>query len=68
LKALNDLAKGKKEMLEELKLQNRDTSIHREFLFGEASGASQQYDHPPPTTHPPTFRGPTKTMLSTFLP
>eukprot|EP00253_Pinus_taeda_P002190 PITA_02190 len=30
LKALNDLAKGKREMLEELKLQNRDTSIHHE--------------------------------------
>ena len=49
LKALNDLAQGQKEMLEELKQKNRDKSIHHEFLFRDISGASQQYDHPSPT-------------------
>lgn len=39
LKALNDLDKEQKEMLVEIKQQNRDKSIHHEFLFGETLGA-----------------------------
>ena len=43
LKALSDLAKGQKEMLDEIEIQNR------EFVVGETSGASQQFDHLSPT-------------------
>lgn len=41
LKALSDLAKGQKEMLDEIKMQNREQSTHREFVVGETFGASQ---------------------------
>ena len=68
LKALNDLAKEQKGILEGLKQQNRDKSIHHEFLIGETSGVSQQCDHPLPTTHPLAFSRPTRTTLPTFLP
>jgi len=53
LKALNDLVKGQKEMLDEIKMQNWERSTPRGFLFGETSGASQQFDHPSPTVQPP---------------
>jgi len=41
LKALNDLTKGQKEMLEEIKMQNQERTTPSGFLFGETSGASQ---------------------------
>lgn len=40
LKALNEVARGQKELLEEIKYKNRDKGLHREFLFGETSRAS----------------------------
>lgn len=40
LKTLNDLEKRQKEMLEELKQQNHDKSVHMDFMFGETSRAS----------------------------
>ena len=67
-KALNDLAKGQKGMLERLKQQNRNESIHQESLVGETSGVSQQCDHPLPATHPPAFNRPTRITMPTFLP
>ena len=67
-KALNDLAKGQKGMLERLKQHNKNESIHQESLVGETLGVSQQCDHPLPATHSPTFNRPTRTTLPTFLP
>lgn len=58
LKALNDLAKGQKEMLEEIKMQNRERTTPRGFLFGETFGASQQLDHPSPAAQRPLASGP----------
>ena len=40
LKALNDLEKEQREMLNEIKMQNQERSTHWYFLFGETSGAS----------------------------
>ena len=68
LKALNDLAKVQKGMLEGLKQHNRDKSIHFEFLIRETSGVSQQCDHPLPATHPLAFSRPTSITMPTFLP
>ena len=39
MKAINDLAKDKKDMLNEIKMQNWERSTQN-FLFGEISGAS----------------------------
>jgi len=36
--------------------------------LGETSGASQQYDHHSPATHPLASGGPTRTTLPSFLP
>ena len=49
LKAINDLAKAQKDMLNEIKMKNRER-ITQNFLFGETSGASQEYNQPIPTT------------------
>lgn len=68
LKVLSDLEKGQKEMLDEIKMQNREQSTHQEFLFGETSGASQQLDHLSPTAQPPSLSGPTRATLPSFLP
>jgi len=68
LKSLNDMEKGQKEMLEELKQQNQDNSVHRDFVFGETSGASHQCDHHFPLTHPHAFSAPTRTTLHMLLP
>ena len=46
LRALSDLAKGQKDMLEEIKSQKRDRATPRGFLCGENSGAYQPFDHP----------------------
>lgn len=40
LKALSDLAMGQKEMLDEIKMQNRERSTHQEFVVGETSTTS----------------------------
>lgn len=40
LRALSDLAKGQKDMLEEIKSQNRERTTPRRFLCGETSGAT----------------------------
>lgn len=47
LSALSHLAKGQKDMLEEIKSHKTETGPHLEgFLRGEASGAFQPFDHP----------------------
>jgi len=68
LKALNDLAKGQKEMLEEIKMQNRERTTPRGFLFGETSGASRQFDHPSLAAQPPSTIEPTRATLPSFVP
>ena len=67
LKVLNDLAKGQKEMLEEIKMQNRERTTPRGFLFGETSRASEQFDHPTPAAQPPSASGPTRVTLPSFV-
>lgn len=54
--------------MEEIKQQNQDKDIHRDFLFGETLGASHQYDHHSPVTHQHGFSWPTRTTLPTVLP
>jgi len=68
LKALSDLAKGQKEMLDEIKRQNREWSTYRQFVFGETSGASQQFDHLSPIAQSPPSSEPTQATLPSFLP
>jgi len=55
-------------MLEEIKMQNRERTTPRGFLFGEIFGASQQFDHPSPATQSPSASGPTRATLPSFVP
>lgn len=55
-------------MLEEIKMQNQERSTHREFMFGETSGASQQFDHSSPTAQPPSASRLTRATLPSLVP
>lgn len=68
LRALSDLAKGQKDMLEEIKSQSRDKATPRGFLCGETSEASQPFDHPSPTTQRPSVSVTTRATLPSFVP
>lgn len=68
LRALSDLAKGQKDMLEEIKSQNWDRATSRGFLCGETLGASQPFDQPPPAAQRPLVSVPTRATLPSFVP
>lgn len=49
LKALSDLEKREKEILDAIRMKNLEQNTHQEFVVGETLGASQQFDHLSPT-------------------
>lgn len=68
LRALTDLAKGLKDMLEEIKSQNRDRDTPRGFLRGETFETSQRFDHPSQVAQHPSVSVPTQATLPSFMP
>jgi len=49
-------------------MQNRERTTTKGFLFGETSGASQQFDHPSLAAQPPSASGPTRATLPSCMP
>ena len=68
LRALSDLDKGQKNMLEEIKSQNRERTMPRGFLCAETLGASQPFDHPSPVVQRPSVSVLTRATLHSFVP
>jgi len=68
LRALSVLAKGQKDMLEEIKSQNRDKATPRGFLCRETFGASQPLNHPSLVAQRPSVSVPTRATLPSFVP
>jgi len=60
LRALSELAKGQKDMLEGIKSQSRDRATPRGFLCGETFRASQPFYHPSQAAHHHSVSVPTR--------